>query len=62
MNALQLLQKTLAEDRQGYEKALLGGSAKDFAEYRHLAGTIQGLVRAENHVKDLVQRLEKTDE
>lgn len=62
MSELQLLLKRLAEDRQSYEATLLRGKAADFAEYRQLVGTILGLVRAENIVKDLVQRLEKSDE
>lgn len=62
MTELQLLLKNLAADRQSYEATLLCGKAVDFAEYRQLVGTIRGLVRAENIVKDLVQRLEKSDE
>jgi hypothetical protein len=38
------------------------GSAKDFADYRYVCGTIRGLGHAEILVKDLVQRLEIDDE
>lgn len=62
MNELQYLLKQLAEERQVSEAALLRGAAPDFAGYRHLTGVIQGLTRAENFVKDLVQRLERDDE
>lgn len=62
MNVLDLLIKKLAEDRQTYERAVLTGGPKDFAEFRHSTGVIQGLTRAENIVKDLVQKLEKNDE
>jgi hypothetical protein len=38
------------------------GRAQDFAEYRHICGTIRGLGHAETLVRDLVQRLEIDDE
>ena len=41
---------------------LSGGGAKDFAEYRHVCGVIRGLTHAEQLVKDLVQKLEYSDE
>jgi hypothetical protein len=41
---------------------LAGGGAKDFAEYRHVCGVIRGLTHAEQLVKDLVQKLEYSDE
>ena len=41
---------------------LNAGRAADFAEYRHLCGVIRGLTRAESIVKDLVQRMEQSDE
>ena len=45
------------------QQSFLGsGSAKDFAEYRYVCGTIRGLGHAEILVRDLVQRLEIDDE
>lgn len=41
---------------------LASGRASDFAEYRHVCGVIRGLTHAETIVRDLVQRLEKTDD
>jgi hypothetical protein len=41
---------------------LNGGGAKDFAEYRHICGVIRGLTHAEQLVKDLVQKMEYSDE
>ena len=41
---------------------LMGGGAKDFAEYRHVCGVIRGLTHAEQLVKDLVQKMERSDE
>lgn len=62
MTQMGLLLKQIADERAAYEKAVLAGSPKDFADYRQLTGVIQGLTRAENIVKDLVQKLEKSDE
>jgi len=41
---------------------LAGGGAKTFDEYRHVCGVIRGLTYAESIVKDLVQRMETTDD
>jgi hypothetical protein len=41
---------------------LNGGGAKDFAEYRHVCGVIRGLTHAEQLVKDLVQKMEYSDD
>jgi len=41
---------------------LSGGGAKDFAEYRHVCGVIRGLTHAEQLVKDLVQKMEYSDD
>jgi hypothetical protein len=57
-NALSHIIRELVESRQTQERALLEGVAKDFAEYRHMAGVIRGLTQAEYIVKDLVQKLE----
>ena len=41
---------------------LAGGGAKTFDEYRHVCGVIRGLTHAESIVKDLVQKMEFSDE
>jgi len=41
---------------------LSGGGAKTFDEYRHVCGVIRGLTHAETIVKDLVQRMDQSDE
>ena len=41
---------------------LSGGGAKTFDEYRHVCGIIRGLTHAETIVKDLVQKMEYSDE
>lgn len=41
---------------------IASGRATDYADYRHTCGVIRGLAHAESIVRDLVQRLEKSDE
>lgn len=59
---LQLVLKDLQQARAARERTVLTGGTKDFAEYRHLTGVIQGLTLAEQTVSGLVQKLEKADE
>ena len=48
--------------RAAQQTHLSGGGAKSFDEYRHVTGVIRGLTHAESIVKDLVQRMEQSDE
>jgi hypothetical protein len=50
------------EEIDGNTNALRQGAAKDFAEYKHLCGVIQGLSRAQSIVKALADKLENFDE
>jgi hypothetical protein len=54
--------KQLVEQRESYANAVSRGSAKDYAEYKHLCGLIQGLMQAEDIINDLVQKMEKSDD
>jgi hypothetical protein len=54
--------KQLVEQRGTYAEAVNRGNAKDFAEYKHLCGLIQGLRQAEDIINDLVQKMEKSDD
>ena len=38
------------------------GGAKSYDEYRHVCGIIRGLTLAESIVKDLVQKMETSDD
>jgi hypothetical protein len=60
--AFQYLAKEIDKLRGDQTTFLAGGGAKDFAEYRHVCGVIRGLTHAEQLVKDLVQKLEYSDE
>jgi len=59
---LQYLAKEIDKLRGDQISFLAGGGAKDFAEYRHVCGVIRGLTHAEQIVKDLVQKMEYSDE
>ena len=58
---LDHLYNKLTERERDTAGSLIDGSCKDFAEYRHLCGVIQGLRRAKMEVADLVQRYEEFD-
>ena len=60
--AFSYLAKEIDKLRGDQVTFLAGGGAKDFAEYRHVCGVIRGLTHAEQLVKDLVQKLEYSDE
>jgi len=48
--------------RQEQSDFLSTGRAVDYAEYRYLCGVIRGLTHAESIVKDLVHRMERSDD
>jgi hypothetical protein len=60
--AFQYLAKEVDKLRNDQITFLAGGGAKDFAEYRHVCGVIRGLTHAEQLVRDLVQKMEYSDE
>lgn len=62
VQAFQYLAKEIDKLRGDQATFLMGGGAKDFAEYRHVCGVIRGLTHAEQLVKDLVQKMEYSDE
>lgn len=60
--ALSVVIKELAGRRDTITKALADGTARDYAEYRAMAGEIQGLSLAHSILADLVRQLEYDDE
>lgn len=54
--------KELKDRRNSLLTAIADGSAKDYAEYRTIAGEIRGLSFAVSLVEDLVRQLESSDE
>ena len=61
-NAFTYILREIDKLRGDQSVFLNGGGAKDFAEYRHVCGVIRGLTHAEQLVKDLVQKMEHSDE
>jgi hypothetical protein len=61
-NATAYVLREIDKLRMDQANHLTGGGAKDFAEYRHVCGVIRGLTHAEQIVKDLVQKMEYSDD
>jgi hypothetical protein len=59
---LAYIAKEIDKLRNDQNSFLSGGGAKTFDEYRHVCGVIRGLTHAETIVRDLVQRMEQSDE
>ena len=52
----------IRSEMEGHQAFVLSGRPKDHVEYQHVCGVIRGLDSAESLVRDLVQRLEQSDE
>jgi hypothetical protein len=61
-STLEYLAKEIDKLRGDQVSHLAQGGAKTFDEYRHVCGVIRGLTHAETLVKDLVQKMEYSDE
>ena len=62
MTELEYLIKVIEEERQAHIQFLIAGRPTNHEEYRQVVGTIRGLESAIQITKDLVQRLEKSDD
>ena len=54
--------RELNQQKAQYESSCSRGFSKDFAEYKHLCGVIQGLGVAIEYLSDLVQKMERADD
>ena len=61
-DVLEHLAKKIHEDRLRMVEDLGEGKAKDHAEYKFSCGVVRGLLMANNHILELAERLDKTDE
>ena len=61
-DVLEHLAKQIQADRLRMVEDLGEGKAKDHAEYKFACGVVRGLLMANNHILELVERLEKADE
>lgn len=62
MTEHEYLIKEFEEERQAHIQFLIAGRPTNHEEYRQVVGTIRGLESAIQITKDLVQRLEKSDD
>lgn len=60
--AISVVIKELNLRRESISKALADGTARDYPEYRGMAGEIQGLSLAHSLLTDLVRQMEYDDE
>ncbi len=61
-DVLEHLASRLQEDRLRMVEDLGEGKAKDHAEYKFSCGVVRGLLMANNHILELIDRIEKDDE
>jgi hypothetical protein len=61
MRELTALINDLEQRRNAVTEALIGGSARDYAEYRNMCGEIRGLSYAHANLTDLVRKLEEDE-
>lgn len=62
MDAFALLRKRLRELLNDRADTLAGGAAKDYAEYRHMVGVLEGLALAERELIDIQAMVETTED
>lgn len=60
--AFSVVLKEIEDRRDQIAQALISGAAKDFAEYKSMAGEIRGLSQAHVYITDLVDRLKKAED
>jgi hypothetical protein len=60
-NAFNLVIKEIEEKRESIARALIEGSAKDYAEYKSMTGEIRGLSLAHAYVSDLLRKMENDE-
>jgi hypothetical protein len=61
-DVLEHLAKQIQQDRIRIIEDMGDGKAKDHAEYKFSCGVVRGLLIANNHILELAERLENSDE
>lgn len=54
--------KMLRTDMNNYADDLASNNCKTIEDYRFICGRLQGLADSENHLLDLIKRMENADE
>ena len=60
--AFDVVLKDIEEHREGIARALVDGTARDYAEYKSMCGEIRGLSVAHSFITDLVRRMEQDED
>jgi hypothetical protein len=62
MNVLDAVRKEINDEIERIKDDLCFSGIRDFAEYRHLCGVVNGLLRAASYVSTLNKQWEESDE
>ena len=60
--AFSVVMKEIEEHRESIARALIDGTARDYADYRSMCGEIRGLSVAHAFINDLVRKMEQDDD
>ena len=61
-NFFTYYKKELISRQKQVEQSILGGLAKDWADYKYLTGKLRGLEETEQELTDLLKKQELEDE
>ena len=60
--AFTVVLNEIEEHRESIARALIDGTARDYAEYKSMCGEIRGLSVAHAFINDLVRRMEQAED
>lgn len=60
--AFSVVMKEIEEHREAIARAVVDGTARDYAEYKSMCGEIRGLSQAYMFINDLVRRMEQDED
>lgn len=60
--AFSVVLKDIEEHRESIARALIDGTARDYADYKSMCGEIRGLSVAHAFINDLVRKMEQDDD
>lgn len=61
-SVMDVLLKNIEERREDLARALVDGTARDYAEYRSMCGEVRGLSVAHSFINDLVRKMEQDED
>ena len=60
--AFSVVLKEIEEHRESIARALVDGTARDYADYKSMCGEIRGLSVAHAFINDLVRKMEQDED